>query len=186
MFFRKTKKEPDSVFVQMYAYKPVFVSWLAQHRLVYDQAEDIFQEALLIFFKKTSRPDFVFESKPETYLMGICKYITFNRIRVYRNFSNIEAAESIQLEAELDNIAELVNKEKQITAALKTLENIGDKCYKLITGFYFEKKSLETLCNELQISNVNVAKVQKHRCLEKARNMLQTKEQNYAKRGVDR
>lgn len=166
----------------MYAYKPVFDAWLKQHRLIADQAEDIFQEALLIFYKKINQPGFVSSSKPETFLMGICKYLSFNRIRMHRNFTSLEASESIMLESQYEDLQELIEKEERINQLSQTLDNIGDKCNKLLTGFYFDKKSLEELCRELDISGVNVIKVQKHRCLEKIKNMIKTTTNQYEKR----
>lgn len=182
MLFKRNKKAADNIFVSLYAYKPVFSGWLSKHRIIADQADDIFQEALLIFYKKTHQPDFVESSKPETFLMGICKYLAYNRIRTHRNFTNIETSEVIQIESEIDDIQYLVEKEQKINQINLTLENVGERCYKLLTGFYFEKKSLDELCTDLDISGVNVIKVQKHRCLEKVKNMIKTTTNQYAKR----
>ncbi len=48
---------------------------------------------------------------------------------------------------------------------------LGNPCKQLLTTFYFEKKSLREIADELQIEE-NTARNKKYRCMEKLREMV--------------
>ncbi len=51
----------------------------------------------------------------------------------------------------------------------RALSKMSVRCRKLITMFYLQNKGHEQIANELGLSNLNVAKVIKHRCLRQLR-----------------
>jgi DNA-directed RNA polymerase specialized sigma subunit len=67
-----------------------------------------------------------------------------------------------------------LQEEEKFKKAETALQKLGDKCKKLLQLFYAQKKSFKEIADELDFTNEKIAKNQKYRCMEKAReNYLQ-------------
>ena len=58
-------------------------------------------------------------------------------------------------------------KEKQFTAieqALIKMKEAGGKCYELLTLFWYQKKSMDYIADNLEYTNASNAKNQKYKC----------------------
>lgn len=127
-----------------------------------EDAEDIFHEVLLLLHQKVRQADFTLSSSLKTYTFGIAKNLWYSELRrrskevsVYEALT--EENESIQIEIEKTRIAE------------SAFSLLGEKCKQLLILFYYKNLSMAEIANKLEFSNVNVAKNQKYRCLEKAK-----------------
>ncbi|MGZ5247996.1 MAG: hypothetical protein ACXWCR_12885, partial [Flavitalea sp.] len=54
----------------------------------------------------------------------------------------------------------------------KVLEQIGDQCKKILTGFYYEEKSMKELLVEFSYENEQVLRNRKSRCMKKLKNLI--------------
>jgi len=130
-------------------------------------AEDIFQEALLILHRKWSEGKLEFTSSPETFLFSVCRFLWKDEFKKRKRLPEQDLND--EEPAEDSDLAALYLKEKQIGLIEKALLNIGEKCLRLLRGFYFEKKSMKELAEQLDLRNEILARKQKYKCLEKAR-----------------
>lgn len=129
-------------------------------------AEDVYQEALIILFRKVKQPDFTLTSSLSTFLIGICRLHWMSELRK----RNKSADFSLELsDADAESFSSLMEEESKFKIAEKALLEIGEKCRDLLRLFYFEKLDFKVIASKIGLSNEKVAKNQKYRCLEKAR-----------------
>lgn len=149
----------------LYAYYPKIENLLLKRGASKLQVEDIFQESLLIYLQKKSDKHFNLSCKPETYICGTA-------INLYRsesrkpNKTDFEKVEHIDFQAELTDFKE---QEEQYKMLQGVLESLGEKCSRLLKLFYVQKYSMDEIATELGYRNVNTAKNQKYKCLERAK-----------------
>ncbi len=133
-----------------------------------EDAKEIFQEALMRFYEKSSRNDFQVELNDNAYLMGIVKNLWFKSHRAVQ-FDPIETVDA----------AEEVEKEPLTEKLLRFLEVSGQKCMELLQSFYFEKRSMGELSKRFGYKSERSATVQKFKCLEKVRDQVKQKSLEY-------
>ena len=71
--------------------------------------------------------------------------------------------------SEIETYSSLIEEESKFKTAEKALLEVGEKCRDLLRLFYFEKLDFKKIAEKIGLANERVAKNQKYRCLEKAR-----------------
>lgn len=131
------------------------------------QAEDIFQDALVICLKKWSQPEFELTSSLTTYIYGVAKFTWRNEAR----------KRTPQMAGDLvdgfveDEVNDFLIEEKKYEALDQMLMTIGEKCSKILKWFYFEKMSMKDIAQKLDFQSEKSAKTQKYKCMEKAKGL---------------
>jgi RNA polymerase sigma factor (sigma-70 family) len=125
-----------------------------------EDAEDIFQDALLILYKKVKSGNFILSSSLKTYLTGVGRNLWYQELRRRGKETMI-----IQTEDAEDS----VGLEPQYRQAEMAFNLLGEKCKQLLVLFYFKKKSMLEIAHILEFTNEKIVKNQKYRCLEKAK-----------------
>jgi RNA polymerase sigma factor (sigma-70 family) len=133
-------------------------------------AEDILQDALVILYKKIHSGDFVLTSSLKTYLLAIVKNCWLQQLRQQKK---MPAGEIIH-----DIPAAETNEEPALTLADTAFNLLGEKCKQLLILFYFKKESFKTIATTLGFSDEKVAKNQKYRCIQKAKEHYLTLSKN--------
>lgn len=127
-------------------------------------AEDIFQEALIVYCRKCEEKDFQLEVDAFHYVKGICKFLWYNQSR--KNKSTNEWQDTLQ---ELNLDEDWMQKEMRLRIVENAIDEFGKKCKELLTSFYGLGMSMATIAKNLGFRNEKVAKSQKYRCLQKAK-----------------
>lgn len=129
------------------------------------EAEDLFQDGIIILYEKLLNKDFFLRYSLKTYLYAICRNQWLKKLRSKKNFKIID------LDDTLENIPELTVEDEEDLPDDKemyqAIQNLKDPCYTLIIGYYYQKMSLEQLAKVLHYSSANVAKQRKFHCLER-------------------
>ncbi|MHB1278159.1 MAG: RNA polymerase sigma factor [Bacteroidia bacterium] len=129
-----------------------------------EDAEDLFQEVLLVLIEKTKDENFELKSSLSTFLYAIARNLWLKALRKRGSKASLELDENLASEETDLGLAE----EKQ-TWAEAALEQLGEKCRELLVLFYYHRLSFESIAKKLGFRNDKVAKNQKYRCLEKAK-----------------
>ena len=133
-----------------------------------EEAKDIFQEALVIYYEKVTLAQFQIATSNKAYLLGISKNIWLKR--------RTKALKTQSLQHENSN-----QEQKQLITdkLLVFLQSAGEKCLNLLQAFYYEKLSMNELAQRFNFSNERSATVQKYKCLTKVRDQIQKKSLTY-------
>lgn len=141
-----------------------------------DHAKDIYQEAFIIVWKNIKNDSFVPQN--ETALQGYLYQIAKNKWMDVLRSSTYKKTKLIPHEAVFTDKFEEQNHEEEqdifrhkLKQAMDAFKLLGNPCKELLTTFYFEKKSLREIADELQIEETT-ARNKKYRCMEKLREMV--------------
>lgn len=165
----KQRKESKAM-VKLYGYQNVVKKMILSKGGTSDDSLDIFQEALIILCKKVWQGGFELNSKLDTYIYGICYNLWRDQLKTRKDNLYTEMKDEYPIE---DGLEELMERESKISAIEGVLNKIGEACLKLLKLFYYEKKKIKEIVEILNYSSENTVKVQKYKCIERAKNMLE-------------
>lgn len=138
-----------------------------------DDGADIFQDAVLILIEKLKTGHFRGESSIKTFLSAIARNLWLHELRTRerrkkRELFFMDGEETI-------TPAETAFFDKDAIRGLHLLlGEIGDLCKKLLTGFYYEDKSMKELLLEFDYENEQVLRNKKSKCMKKLKDLLIT------------
>ncbi|MFY7965429.1 MAG: RNA polymerase sigma factor [Chitinophagaceae bacterium] len=139
-------------------------SFILNNNGTYDEARDIFQEAMIALYEKTKSESFVLTCKINTYVYSVCRRLWLKRLQQLGKFSgSVESLEeTISVEEDLE-IHRKRNAEYNIME--HALGSMGEPCKSLLEGYYIKKQDMQTLAKEFGYTNADNAKNQKYKCL---------------------
>lgn len=130
-------------------------------------AEDIFQEALLIYTRRLNDPTFELTVHPFHYVKNTCKFLWYNQARKEGKTQTGEWKEEYVTEED-----EWFQKEMKLRSIENALSKIGKQCQELLRLFYGMGWSMVDVAKKLGMRNDKVAKAQKYRCIHKVKEQL--------------
>jgi len=136
-----------------------------------EDAEDIFQEALILLVGKIRKGDFVLTAQLSTYLFSVCRFLWKDELKKRRHFvatdfeTGLTGAEELELET-------AVEREERAKLAEKALATLQERCRELLLLFYEGRLKLKDIAVKMGYSSENTAKNQKYKCLEGAKSRL--------------
>jgi RNA polymerase sigma factor (sigma-70 family) len=142
-------------------------------------AEDIFQEALLLLVRNVRQPGFTLTSKLSTYLYGIARYLWRDELRRRPHSISLELLhdpkdlEALHDSEDFGPLTQAVEKEQQARLAEKVLNELGERCRELLLLFYHGGLKLKDIASKMGYNSENTAKNQKYKCIEAAKIRLQ-------------
>lgn len=165
------QEKTDRAIKKVYSYFPVVKKFVLHNSGSKEEAEDVFQDALIIFIKKVKEDNFVLTSAINTYLFSVCRFIWMEELRRKHKQMNESSAMAFEYyqnqELEDDIKADSMQK-----LAQQAVQSIGEKCQQILIMFYYKKISMKNIATALNFASEKVAKNQKYRCMEKAKSFL--------------
>lgn len=134
-------------------------------------AEDVFQDALVVLFKKIAREDLILTSSFKTFLYSICRNLWLQRLdrRVFRNeFLEMEDLSELQENLYLEQPDEEQDKYRLFQQHFLRLSEDCQKILQLFLG----KTSLKEIGEIMGFKTEKYAKTRKFMCKEKLKNSI--------------
>jgi RNA polymerase sigma factor (sigma-70 family) len=130
----------------------------------YDDARDIFQEAMLVLYEKSKQSHFTLTCQLKTFLYSISRRLWLKRLQQSNRFGvladNLE--DVVPVEEEIEEKEKLDADFGMMDGAMKSL---GEPCKSLLEAYYFEKKNMVEIADQFGYTNADNAKNQKYKCL---------------------
>lgn len=120
-----------------------------------DEAKDIYQDALVVFWQKVASKNLVLTSKISTYLYSICQNLWRKELDRKKRLSSEEKDEGFTPDTERKERIEIIN---------KCINSLGDTCKKVLTYYYFDEMSMTDIAEKLGFANADTAKTKKYKC----------------------
>jgi RNA polymerase sigma factor (sigma-70 family) len=134
-----------------------------------DDASDVFQEALIILHRNLQTSDFKLTSSFYTYLYSVSRF-------VWSDIKKSHTKQQLQeLNAQEVEVFQEVIEEKKYQLAEHAFLEIGKRCQQLLQLFYHQAMSFKDIATVMQFKSSKIAKNQKYKCLQKAKDIYQTK-----------
>jgi RNA polymerase sigma factor (sigma-70 family) len=142
----------------------VIQAFIIQNNGSYDDARDIFQEAMLVLFEKSKTAEFSLTCQIKTYLYSICRRLWLKRLQHQNRY--VAPAEGFEevvpVEEEIEQKEKLDDDFALMDAAMKSL---GEPCKSLLEAYYIHKKQMVEIADDFGYTNADNAKNQKYKCL---------------------
>lgn len=161
------RKQQEKELKTLYKKWPEIRKFLSSLGCTKDVAEDLFQEALIIYCRKRQTPDFVLDVEPFFYVRNTCKLLWYNESRKKSKEATFSMTQDV---ADInDDWFEQEMKFKTIESAL---EKLGKKCREILHLFYGLGWSMSDIAYKIGLRNDKVVKAQKYRCIQDAKLMV--------------
>ncbi len=128
------------------------------------EAKDIYQETLIIFYEKVKDENFELNCKLKTFLYSISRNLWLKQLQHKKRFTNSISDSEEYLEIPWE---EAGKKEDQYQAMHKALESLGEPCRSILKDFYLHSQSMEEITEKFGYTNADNAKNQKYKCLKR-------------------
>jgi RNA polymerase sigma factor (sigma-70 family) len=131
-----------------------------------DEAKDIYQDALIVFWQKAVSGNLVLSSKISTFIYSICQ-----------NLWRKELERKSKLSSEEKDSPEIndVDKRERIDIINTSINNLGETCRKILTYYYFDNLSMSDIAEKLGFANADTAKTKKYKCKKELDELIKSK-----------
>ena len=159
----------DNLILQ-YIYKQYYYNinyFIRKNQGSEDDASDIFQEAIIIIYRKIKENDLIFEkSSFKSYLFSVCRFLWLKQLEK-RRIEKEKLNDSLPYQEDLydDNLNELVEKNERYGLYQKHFSTLSTDCQKLLQLF-FEKVPLREIAKVMGYKSDKYAKKRKYKCKE--------------------
>jgi RNA polymerase sigma factor (sigma-70 family) len=123
-----------------------------------EEARDIYQDALIVFWQKATSGNLVLTSKISTYIYSICQNLWRKELDRKKRLSNEEKDTPVSLDTDT------AERERIIA---RCIEQLGDTCKKVLMYYYFDELSMQDIADKLGFANTDTAKTKKYKCKKK-------------------
>ena len=130
-----------------------------------EEAKDVYQNAVIIFWQKARSGNLKLTSKMSTFIYAIAQNLWLKELDRKKRLSYTEKdyGELVDME--------IAEREKIIAHCLSQLDV---KCRKILMYHYFDEMSTREIAMKLKMANSNSAKTQKYKCKEKLAGLVKT------------
>ena len=130
----------------------------------YDDARDIFQEAMITLYEKAKSESFVLTCQIKTYIYSVCRRLWLKRLQQMGKY--ISAGENLEETVPVEEDLEIHEKRNAEFAIMeRAMGSLGEPCKSLLDAYYIQKKGMTEIASEFGYTNADNAKNQKYKCL---------------------
>ncbi len=172
-YLEQAGKARETFFLRLYQKAfPITAKYISQRGGTFDEAKDIFQDALVLYYEKVLTEKDAHIQNEQIYILGIAKHLWLKKCRSKPQTTELDhpAAEAVAVE------------EDEAPAAHKLLQFLataGEKCMEMLRAFYYDKLPLSEIAQNFGYSGIRSATVQKYKCIEKVRDTVKEKSLSY-------
>ena len=162
------KSEDNASFEILYKfYYPSIETHITQNFGSTEDAEDVFQEAIIVLLQKVRRENFVLTSSLKTYLFAIARNLWLKRLRDNKNIP-VDNFDNYQQETETYafELQSEPTKEEKITS---WLTKITENCQRILKAIFFYKEPMGSLMQKMGWKNKHTAANQQYKCLQQVK-----------------
>lgn len=171
-FSGNTPAERERLFIHLYKTTfPAVAKFVNKKGGSFDEAKDIFQDALVIYYEKLTRSAFTPHVNERSYILGIAKHLWAKNFR--------EGIKYMPLDDHDAEFAGCDNGSPSAPMLIHYLETAGQKCMDMLKAFYYDKLPIAAISGLFGYSSAHSATVQKYKCLEKVRETVKEKSLSY-------
>ncbi len=157
---------------------PMVSHFVLQNSGSEDDAQDVYQEGVMVFYEKVRDGSLELSCQIKTYLYAVCRRLWLKRLTSKSRFGvrlldEQEHGSLLNTGAEEDLLM-AEEQDRQFTTMDEALNHLGEPCRSLIEGFYLLDKSMQDLTAEFGYTNADSAKNQKYKCLVRLKKLFFT------------
>ncbi|WP_207632767.1 RNA polymerase sigma factor [Foetidibacter luteolus] len=132
---------------------------------------DIFQEAVIVLIDKVKTGAFKQQSGVGTFLLAIAKNLWLHEMRTRGRRVKREKMFMQDVPTGQEPESRVANPAGRYSIT-QLLQSTGEVCMKILTGFYYQDKSMRELLEEFNYENEQVLRNRKSKCMKKIKDLL--------------
>jgi len=169
-----SKDDANQAFILLYKkYFQMVYSLVRLNNGYKREAEDVFQETLVILYESIKCNRFREDSRLGTYIYSIARNLWFREFSKNTKeikFEDLSGMQRIDTEIWKEN-------ENKVKLLEILFNKIGKKCKELLTYFYFDRLSLKEITEKFGQSSIASLKSQKYRCIQQMIEIIESEEE---------
>jgi DNA-directed RNA polymerase specialized sigma24 family protein len=171
--FNSTPAEREKLFVGLYKKAfPAVAKYISKMGGSFDEAKDIFQDALVIYYEKVVNKSIVLQTNEQAYLVGIAKHLWSAKFKDNLHYAPLDSLPAFDFSEDEDS-------QPSSARLMHYLETAGQKCMEILKAFYYDNLPVNTIAGLFGYSGTRSATVQKYKCMEKVRETIKEKSLAY-------
>jgi len=131
-----------------------------------EEAKDIYQDALIVFWQKAVKSDLVLTSKISTYIYSICLNLWRKELDRKSRLIHDEHETAVEVDYEVEERGEIVR---------QCIGELGDVCKRILTYYYFDEMNMNEIAEKLNFANTDTAKTKKYKCKKRLDQLIKSK-----------
>jgi DNA-directed RNA polymerase specialized sigma24 family protein len=172
ILFNNTPAGREQLFISLYKKAfPAVAKYVSNKGGTFDEAKDVFQDALVIYYEKLAGNALQLQKNDQAYITGIAKHLWLKKFRGNIKLSPIDGLDGDFIEDDYS--------EPSTRKLMHYLETAGQKCMELLKAFYYDNQPVSVIAELFGYSGVRSATVQKFKCMEKIRETIKEKSLAY-------
>ena len=167
----RIRNDDDRALAELYKTQyPMVAHFIMSNSGSPDEAKDIFQETVLIFYEKIKDGSLTLTCQIKTYLYSVCRRLWLKKLAEKNRFSGVIDSENfISLENETEQPEET---EEKYAVMERAMNMLGEPCRTLLEDFYINASSMQDITEKFGYTNADNAKNQKYKCLMRLKKMF--------------
>jgi RNA polymerase sigma factor (sigma-70 family) len=131
-----------------------------------DEARDVYQDALIVFWEKARSGKLVMTSKISTFIYSICLNLWRKELERKSRLSNEEKDDVEYQDMESDERERIIR---------ECINELGDTCRRILMYYYFDGMSMNDIAEKLGYANTDTAKTKKYKCKKRLDELVKSK-----------
>ncbi|MFN3403833.1 MAG: RNA polymerase sigma factor [Cytophagaceae bacterium] len=153
---------------------PGIKSYILNNKGTIQEAEDIFQDGLIILLKNIKLNKFDTNYTIQSYFFTICKNLWINRVKRERKTNTaVIPGEDFDME-DLDMQEDFFDRERAVVMK-EVLQSLGSQCKEIIEHAYYNNKEMKEIAGLMGMKSADVAKTIHYRCKQKLLEIMKGK-----------
>lgn len=153
--------------------RPQIQSFVQRNGGSEQDGEDLLQDGIIAFYTNVRRGSFELKqsTKVTTYINQICRFKWLDQLKSARKKSSVMMEEEhVRDYGENPEYYQNLDRMEKVKKVEQMFAELGEKCKKLLTLFYYEKKSMAEI-NDIMSFSGNTSKNEKYRCMKKLKTL---------------
>ena len=171
----KLRSEDNASFAVLYQYYfPPIATYITNNYGRNEDAEDIFQEAIIVLLHKVRQPDFQLTAALKTYLFSICRHLWLKRLR---DNKLLPVADVEIYQGEHDTFLPELHREKSKDEKVQSwIMRITRHCQRILKAIFFYREPIYILMKKMNWKIKHTAANQQYKCIQQVKKIRQTEE----------
>lgn len=167
--------DDDKVLHELYRHvKPKVVAYIKSNSGSLEEADDIFQDAVLVFYKQVKLDKFNEEYAITGFLYSVSRNLWINKAKRDQRSSSLSESEE-QVADHSDALQDMITQERS-TVLGALIKSLGENCEQILSMTYYQKISLKKIAFKLGYANEGAVKTRNYKCKQRLIKLM--KEQN--------
>lgn len=178
-------KKADEIAIRAFYVEnfPQIEQWIINNNGSSEDAQDLFQDGMLVMLNCLQDNTFNFSGSPSGYLFSIVRYKWIAQLKKNKKVIKIDS-ELHQLVSNMPNAEQIIvlkEKDEEQNYLLAAINFLKNECKNVLNLYYVDNKPMKEIAAILDYSE-DFVRVKKHRCMSELRELIFDRQNNLSKK----